>query len=362
MALELSEAGLLVLGLQNLLLGMALWSAELNRSAARRLALALVVLTGMTSVHLLGWTGRADPPAHVAFFPLNLPLALGPLIYGYVHALVWGRAPRREPLHFAPAALHFLYLVTVLAAPEPARIAWKETVHDDAIKPLIEAAVLLSLGGYAVSGLLSVRRYADWLVRSRSDADRYACRWIRRVLGALLLSLAILATVRLYTWFVGELETGPLQLWLAAWGAWLGVEAWRHTERAFPVMRRGSDTTLNASGNDWAALGERWSAATEAAGWWREPDLTLSELARRLGTNTAYLSRAVNEGLGMNFNEFINRMRAQEVARRIQADPNEGDLLQMALEAGFSSKATFNRVFQAVFDTTPSAMRRRLRS
>jgi AraC-like DNA-binding protein len=109
-------------------------------------------------------------------------------------------------------------------------------------------------------------------------------------------------------------------------------------------------------------MGERWRQATEAAGWWREPDLTLAELARRLGTNTAYLSRAVNEGLGMNFNAFVNRMRAEEVARRMQADPDARDLLQLALEAGFSSKATFNRAFLAALGVTPSAFRRRLKS
>lgn len=83
---------------------------------------------------------------------------------------------------------------------------------------------------------------------------------------------------------------------------------------------------------------------------------------RRLGANTAYLSRAVNEGLGVNFNAFVNRMRAEEVARRMKADPAARDLLQLALNAGFSSKATFNRAFRAAFHLSPSEFRRRLRS
>jgi AraC-like DNA-binding protein len=113
---------------------------------------------------------------------------------------------------------------------------------------------------------------------------------------------------------------------------------------------------------DWATLGEQWRQATEAAGWWREPDLSLAELARRLGTNTAYLSRAINEGLGVNFNAFVNRLRAEEVARQMQADPAARDLLQLALEAGFSSKATFNRAFRTAFGVTPSTFRQRVRS
>ena len=129
-----------------------------------------------------------------------------------------------------------------------------------------------------------------------------------------------------------------------------------------PAHGAGRATQSWAAAQDWAALGERWRQAVEAAGWWREPNLTLAELARRLGTNTAYLSRAVNEGLGMNFNAFVNRLRAEEVARRMQADPAARDLLQLALEAGFSSKATFNRAFRAAFGSAPSDFRQRLRS
>jgi AraC-like DNA-binding protein len=321
-----------------------------------------MVIAGMTAVHVLGWTGRADPSARAAFFPLSLPLALGPLLYGYVHALAWGRAPDRELLHFLPAAAQFAYLAAVLLTPDPARTTWKEIAHDDVIKPLIEGAVLLSLCGYGVAGLRLLDRYRAWLGRARSDADRYAGRWIGRVLAALLIALAALTAVRLHTWHVGELETGPLQLWLAAWSAWLGVEGWRHSERAFPPMEVEQPSTSALPGHDWHALGERWREATEEGGWWCEPDLTLTELARRLGTNTAYLSRAVNEGLGMNFNAFINRMRAEEVARRLRADPAPRDLLQLALDSGFSSKATFNRAFRAEFGVTPSEFRARLRS
>ena len=87
----------------------------------------------------------------------------------------------------------------------------------------------------------------------------------------------------------------------------------------------------------------------------------IDRAARRVGTNTSYLSRAINEGLGLNFNEMINRMRAEDVARRIEAEASP-NFLQLALEAGFSSKATFNRAFRAVHGVSPSDYRGRLKS
>jgi AraC-like DNA-binding protein len=80
-----------------------------------------------------------------------------------------------------------------------------------------------------------------------------------------------------------------------------------------------------------------------------------------LGTNAAYASRAFNEGLGVPFSDFVNGERSARVAAMIEAGRRE-DLLALALEAGFASKATFNRAFRKRFGVSPSTFRRRLKS
>jgi AraC-like DNA-binding protein len=340
----------------SLALALALSLSSVNAAANRCLALALAVLVGMASVHLFGWTGRVEVPPVLAFTPFKLPLALGPAIYGYVHGLARGRLPPRAALHLLPAAALLAYLVAVLLLPPAVRFAWKENVHDDFIKPGIEAATLVSLAAYSVAGLRLLRRYRLWLSQARSDADRYGARWIGCVLVALLATGVMLAGVRLYTWFISEMNTGLMQIWFAVFAAYIGVQGWRGSERAFPRMDDEPRVVADPS-QDWAALGHDWRERTRLSGWWREQDLTLAGLARRLGTNTGYLSRAVNDGLGVNFNEMINRMRAEEVARRLDAG-DETPLIHIAEEAGFSSKATFNRVFRTVYGVSPSLWRR----
>ncbi len=108
---------------------------------------------------------------------------------------------------------------------------------------------------------------------------------------------------------------------------------------------------------DWSAQGRQWLQRVEAAGWWRDPDLSLERLARHLGTNTAYLSRALNEGLQMSFNEAINRLRVAEVCRRLDASDGGAEILDIAFAAGFSSKTSFNRVFKSQIGKTPSHYR-----
>jgi AraC-like DNA-binding protein len=88
---------------------------------------------------------------------------------------------------------------------------------------------------------------------------------------------------------------------------------------------------------------------------WLEPELTLAELAHRLRTNTSLLSHVINTGCGQNFNDFVNSYRVAEAERKLQ-DPRLAhySLVGIALESGFNSKSTFNRVFKKLTGRTPS--------
>ncbi len=123
---------------------------------------------------------------------------------------------------------------------------------------------------------------------------------------------------------------------------------------ASPAPAASSVRPRRASERDWAAFGARVRDAVIAGGWWREPALDLDQLARRLGTNTNYLSRALNEGLGDSFSGVINRLRVEAAQERLRGDE---DVLAIGLSVGFGSKASFNRVFRALTGTTPTAWR-----
>jgi AraC-like DNA-binding protein len=143
----------------------------------------------------------------------------------------------------------------------------------------------------------------------------------------------------------------------------LGLEAWRHAgsrhplEPAWREQAPAADPPPSRAPPDWAALGAGWRERTRDEGWFRDPDLSLDGLARRLGTNTSYLSRAFNEGLGQGFADVIGSLRVDWLQQRLAAGATE-DLLDLALQAGFASKTSFNRVFKAQTGMTPSAWRR----
>jgi AraC-like DNA-binding protein/NADH:ubiquinone oxidoreductase subunit 6 (subunit J) len=92
-----------------------------------------------------------------------------------------------------------------------------------------------------------------------------------------------------------------------------------------------------------------------------DPELTLTSLALQLSLNRSQLSQLINEGMGDNFYNFVNKFRVEEV-KRLMVNPKYKNLnmLGLAFEAGFKSKSTFNLIFKRFTGLTPSEYRRNL--
>jgi len=92
---------------------------------------------------------------------------------------------------------------------------------------------------------------------------------------------------------------------------------------------------------------------------WLEPELTLAGLALRLHLHPAQLSRLINLGCGQGFSDFVNTYRVAEAQRKL-ADPRFAhySLVGVALESGFNSKSTFNRVFKKLTGQAPGELAR----
>jgi AraC-like DNA-binding protein len=90
-----------------------------------------------------------------------------------------------------------------------------------------------------------------------------------------------------------------------------------------------------------------------------DPEITLPKLAQAASIPVAHLSRVINEQLGRNFYELINGYRVEEAKRRLGSPGAGGEkLIAVALDCGFNSLATFNRVFKEATGRTPSDFRK----
>jgi AraC-like DNA-binding protein len=88
-----------------------------------------------------------------------------------------------------------------------------------------------------------------------------------------------------------------------------------------------------------------------------DSQLTLRSLCAQMRENPHYVSQVINQDLGTNFYDLVNRQRIAAAMDALIQKP-DSTVLEIALEAGFNSKSTFNVAFRQHAGATPSEFRR----
>ncbi|VAY02259.1 Regulatory protein SoxS [Arsenophonus endosymbiont of Aleurodicus dispersus] len=94
---------------------------------------------------------------------------------------------------------------------------------------------------------------------------------------------------------------------------------------------------------------------------WLESQLQLNEgikidkIANKSGYSKWHLQRIFKQLKGCTLGEYVRKRRLLEAARLLQE--GQSPILDIALKYGFSSQATFTRVFKKHFNTTPAKFR-----
>lgn len=90
-----------------------------------------------------------------------------------------------------------------------------------------------------------------------------------------------------------------------------------------------------------------------------EPDLSIRQLAGRLGIAEHHLRALINQAMGhRNFRAYLNGYRVGHAAALLCSSEHKAmSVLDIAMASGFGSLASFNRVFKSVTGQSPRQMR-----
>ena len=99
--------------------------------------------------------------------------------------------------------------------------------------------------------------------------------------------------------------------------------------------------------------------AMETDKHYRQLGLSIGELARMIQVPEHQLRHVINRGLGYrNFSTFLNHYRLAEAQNRLEdVEQARIPVLTIAMDVGYASLSTFNRVFKERFGTAPSEYR-----
>ena len=88
-----------------------------------------------------------------------------------------------------------------------------------------------------------------------------------------------------------------------------------------------------------------------------DPDLSLTNVARRLGISPRYLQHLLEKS-GTSFTAHVTELRLKQVFMLLTAQCESKDCISdIALRAGFSDISHFNRLFRSRFGDTPKGVR-----
>lgn len=376
--------GLLAVVAQALFAAGLLALARHNRLPNRFLALlmgaiALWLLDGFFRV-----AGIYGQSAEWYFAPIYYSFAFGPLLYFYVRSLINHdfRFRPRHLWHFGPVLGQAALYGWLRLQPYATRLWFWEQIHRPYTYRVEFIGTWVSLTVYLLLSLRLLRQYERWLPDNFSDVSELRLRWLRvlLVLVALvsaqwLLEVVLREFFGLYyrydfstellggvVFLIGVVGLRQADMRAVSFAPEAGPEPQKPAAAGIaPNVLPGNLSGLAADpvpAPEPAAVNEaalaRIRQALEEERLYLNPTLTLAELSTHTGLAPRLISFTVNQGFGRSFNDVVNGYRVEEVKRRLAApDARRFTLLGLALECGFNSKTTFNRIFKQFTGQAP---------
>lgn len=317
-------------------------------------------------------------------FQLNISLLLAPLFFIYIRSLTSTREqwPVRRLLHLVPYLItwiYWLYLFVVHTDSELAALFYD--TPDEELPFLFVLALSIeafAIPVYAGWSLWVLRQHKRAISQTFSYTEGIDLRWARALVysaAVLWLGIAVPGIIENeWTWTVEDrhLQMGygvttlfifylgyfglkqghiiPLQSELPA----LAVHKQEEPESVPKYLKSGLKDK-EAEGHAKTLIDY-----VEAEKPYMQSRLSIRDVAEALDVPVRHLSQVVNEHLEQTFYDFINKYRVEEFKRRA-TDPRYKNykVLSIALDCGFNSKASFNRIFKKFEQCTPTEYMRR---
>jgi AraC-like DNA-binding protein len=324
----------------------------------------------------------------------GFPFLQGPFLYFYVDTLTTQRAQikRSYAFHFLPYIIFVVYQLFLLNSIGSSPHGQRIVIHIFSLPGFFNVILLGSVPVYVIGSFLLLKNYRDRILNTFSTIEKINLSWLRFLITGLGVVWLIVIGVFAYMKFrgssqvneVGHLIFIAVSLFVYVTG-YLGfkqttvfsdvvesivtpapVEIQDENESAeeteLVADSPGKYLRSSLKENEAFETLSRLLDYMEKEKPYLDDQLTLPRLATDLGTSVNHLSQIINEHRGQNFFDFVNSYRVDEVKKRLQDPEHEVfSLLAIALECGFGSKSSFNRIFKNATGQTPTQYKRGLK-
>lgn len=349
-----------------------LFPSNFSLVSNRLLFVTVVCFAGWLFEIFLYGTGLALKHPSLAYLGTLVALLQAGTLFLYAKSLMY-RDFRLRPEHAVHSLLFWvvsaIFLVEYYVQPTEVKLQiLMQRDHPGVLtSPLLAVAIHLVFLGYLYATIRAINRFGRDVRQIFSNIESKQLAWLR----VLLIGYSFVWTVSMIYCLSAHVFIGAAgNKWVVATGAVTGflfinyllLNALRQ-----PVVFSGlsveeadllsTDRQAGTASAPDSAVIARVSRHMEESRPHLNPNLTVEQLARQLGVAPRELSRAINQGFGQNFFEFVSGYRVAQARRLLEDAGSTTSILDVMYDAGFNSKSVFNTAFKKATGMTPSQYR-----
>jgi AraC-like DNA-binding protein len=365
---------------QLLFLSLFLFTQEKGKRISNILLGSFFLLIGLNLLDVfLLMTGAYSANPWLAGWGSCLPLLFGPLIYFYTQSVLNKDFAIRTKSwnHFLPFIIFFLaneiYFISQPAAFQEKLLSNILQHHIPGSVSIVSTLIFIQFLGYIFASFRSVSVYKKTVSQHFSSNQKTDVSW----LSSMILFFLVIIIITILNSLFAQTSLASYYLLvfniiiLATFVFVISILMKALQKPYFFSFSKEDDYVIKPASPHQSIppdsdKAEKEELAKKVLDYMQsnkpylEPELTLEELASRLSLKPRILSQTINESLGHNFYDFINRYRIKE-ASRLLTNPRDEKItvLEVLYEVGFNSKSSFNTLFKKYTGLTPRDFRKK---
>ncbi len=353
---------LILLGaVQGLILGCLLLLSRTDKRSGRYFLGSFMLILVYNGFETLNWSAGWNH-GFFSYYVFTLIFGIGPSLYLYVRSVT-----RPESIVVSAVWKHYLpvFVQFIVRTALTLHLFWGgnkpltsklENWHGIISEPL---SCLLTCVYVGFAWREFWRFHCNGIVQPREE-KALVVRWLRVFLIGMVVLVVFWAFSLIAPHFIKTPAAFsfyyPTEVLLVILTYWIGFAGYHRTKVIHVPASKPSSTPVSEllSETEIQRCIEALTAAMQTEKLYLDPELTVGKVAAHLQASPKTISAVLNQHLQKGFNEFVNEYRIGEVKRQLLNPENRHlTITGIALECGFNSQATFQRVFKAAAGMTP---------
>lgn len=356
-----------------------------NKKANQYLA-GLVMICVFTLLHnFLITAGIYNQKPELYFLPVILSFGIGPFLYLFINRLIFLKPLTKQAtfIHLLPVIIQFLFFSFCFIQNGNTKYAIYTNYYSSFVDPFQTLITYVSVSVYLFLSFKEIAQYKQQLNDFYSNTDKIELEWLQKLLFVFMAyyATAIIFILISYSFNISE-NYFPSDFIRCIIIFTIAAYASKQTTLrsvkdnllsiASPVLTEefhlsAAEAIATSKSNDHKIdkskeinfdILKSIIEKVENEELYLNEELTIADLASKLGYSTKTISHTINNGLHKSFSLFINEYRVNLFKKKKASGNFEHlSIMGLAYECGFNSKSSFNRIFKEITGITPNEIK-----